>query len=134
MMKARTISVPIDRPPAEVYEFAANPKNLPQWVKSFCLSVKPSGDAWLMETPGGEVGIRFVPANDFGVLDHVVTLPDGQSILNPLRVVDNGAGSEVMFTLFQHQEESDEQFAQDAAMVEADLHALKAVLESSPQV
>src|SRR5688500_15399051 len=101
MMNSRTITCSICRPRSEVYEFASNPKNLPQWVRSFCLSVKKSGDDWLRETPTGFVGIRFVPANVFGILDHVVTLPDGKPILNPMRVVANGEGSEVMFTLFQ---------------------------------
>ncbi|MEX1028142.1 MAG: hypothetical protein WD049_09085 [Candidatus Paceibacterota bacterium] len=81
-----------------------------------------------METPTGSVGIPFVPANDFGVLDHVVTLPDGQSVLK--RVVTNGDGSEVMFTLFQHPEMSDE-FARDAGMVEADLRTLRSVGDGS---
>ena len=98
---------------------------------SFCLSVKKSGDKWGMETPTGWVGIRFVAVNDYGVLNHVVTLPDGQSILNPVRVVANDIGSEVMFTLFQLPSMSDEQFSKDAGMVEADLQTLKAVLEGS---
>ena len=131
MMNSRTITCSISRPPSKVYEFASNPENLPKWVRSFCLSVKMSGDDWLMETPTGWIGIRFVPANDFGILDHVVTLPDGQSILNPMRVVANGAGSEVMFTLFQLPSMTDEQFLQDAGMVEADLRTLKMVLEGS---
>lgn len=130
-MNSRTITCSINRLPSVVYEFASNPENLPQWVKSFCLSVKKSGDEWQMETATGWVGIQFVPANDFGVLDHVVTLPDGQSILNPMRVVANGEGSEVMFTLFQLPDMSDEQFAKDAGMVEADLRTLKAVLEGT---
>jgi hypothetical protein len=129
MMNSQTITCSINRPPSLVYEFASNPENLPQWVRSFCLSVRKSGDEWQMETPSGWVGIQFVPANDFGVLDHVVTLPDGQSILNSMRVVANGEGSEVMFTLFQLPGMSDEQFAKDAGMVEADLWSLKAVLD-----
>ena len=129
MMNSRTITCSISRPPSEVYEFASNPKNLPQWVRSFCLSVKKSGDDWLMETPTGFVGIRFLPANELGILDHVVTLSDGKSILNPMRVVANGEGSEVMFTLFQFPEISDEQFVIDGGMVEADLRTLKAVME-----
>lgn len=131
MMKSRTITCSINRPSAVVYDFTSNPENLPQWVRSFCVSVKKSGDDWQMETPTGWVGIRFVPASEFGVLDHVVTLPDGQSILNPMRVVANGDGSEVMFTLFQLPDMSNEQFAKDAGMVEADLQTLKAVLEGS---
>jgi hypothetical protein len=130
MMNSRTISVAIKRPLAEVYEFASNPENLPQWVRSFCLSVSKSGDDWFMETPDGRVAIRFAATNEFGVLDHVVTLPDGRSILNPMRVVPNGGGSEVLFTLFQLLDMSDDQFARDAGMVEADLNSLKAVLET----
>ena len=131
MMKSRTITCSIDRPPAAVCDFASNPVNLPKWVRSFCLSVRKSGNEWQMETPTGWVGIRFVPVNELGVLDHVVTLPDGQSILNPMRVVANREGSEVIFTLFQLPGMSDEQFEKDAGMVEADLRSLKAVLEGS---
>ncbi len=131
MMKSRTITCSINKPPATIYEFASNPENLPKWVRSFCLSVRKTGDEWQMETPTGWVGIRFVAVNDYGVLDHVVTLPDGQSILNPMRVVANGEGSEVMFTVFQIPGMSDEQFAKDAGMVEADLRSLKAVLEGN---
>lgn len=132
MMNSHTITCSINKAPALVCEFASNPENLPQWIKSFCLSVRKSGDKWQMETPTGWVGIRFVPANEFGVLDHVVTLPDGQSILNPMRVVANGSVSEIIFTLFQLPGMSDEQFVKDAGMVEADLRTLKAVLEGSP--
>ncbi len=128
-MNAQTITYSINRRAPEVYHFASNPENLPQWIKSFCLSVPKSENDWQMETPTGWIGIRFVPNNEFGVLDHTVTLPDGQSILNPMRVVANGHGSEVMFTLFQLPGMSDEQFAKDASMVEADLLTLKTVLE-----
>lgn len=130
MVNSRTISVAISQHPPEVYRFASNPENLPQWVRSFCLSVTRTGDGWFMETPDGPVGIRFASDNEFGVLDHVVTLPDGRSILNPMRVVPNGEGSEVLFTLFQLTDMSDDQFARDAGMVEADLKSLKAVLET----
>ena len=130
-MQSRTICVQINRPSSEVFQFASDPANLPKWVRSFCLSVKKSGDDWLMETPNGFVGMRFVPKNEFGVLDHVVTLPDGQSVSNPMRVIGNGDGSEVLFTLFQIAGMADEQFAKDAGMVEADLQELKIVMEGS---
>ncbi len=131
MLETRTMTVQIDRPSADVYEFASDPENLPKWVKSFCISVKKSEDAWLMETPTGVVEIQFVPANEFGVLDHVVTLPDGKSILIPMRVVANGDGSEVIFTLFRLPEMSDEQFEKDAGMVDSDLRILKDVMEAT---
>ena len=59
-----------------------------------------------------------------------MTLPDGTTIRNPMRVVPNGESSEVSFTLFQLPGMSDEEFARDAGMVEADLRTLKRVLEA----
>jgi hypothetical protein len=87
-----------------------------------------------METATDWMEIQFVPANEYGVLDHVVKLPDGQSIQNSMRVVPNGDGSEIMFTLFQLPEMTDEQFAKDARMVESDLLTLKDVLEGCESV
>lgn len=75
------------------------------------------------------MAIRFVAHSGLGVLDHYVKLPNGMEILNPMRVLANGAGSEVLFTVFQQDGMSDEQFAQDAGMVERDLITLKSVLE-----
>ena len=67
--------------------------------------------------------------NDFGVLDHYVTTAQGVEIYVPMRVVPNGSGSEVMFTLFKTPDMSDKQFADDAGMVERDLKTLKSVME-----
>lgn len=128
-MKSRTVSVFVKCPPSDVYGFVVDPRNLPEWATTFCRSARPSGDAWMLDTPLGEMGFRFVERNAFGVLDHVVTLASGQKTLNPMRVVPNGDGSEVMFTLFQSPEMSDLQFVEDVAMVERDLRMLKEVLE-----
>jgi hypothetical protein len=128
-MKTRTVSVYIKCPPSDVYGYVVDPRNFAHWATAFCRSVRPSGDAWILETPLGEVGFRFVEPNRLGVLDHFVTLPSGQTTLNPMRVVPNGDGSEVMFTLFQAPEMSDLQFVEDVAMVERDLRTLKEVLE-----
>ena len=73
--------------------------------------------------------IKFVGHNEFGVLDHYVNPPPGLQILNPMRVVANGSGSEVLFTLFQSPNMSEEKFAEDARLVERDLRTLKTILE-----
>jgi hypothetical protein len=82
-----------------------------------------------VETPGGPMAIRFAVPNEFGVLDHVVSPARGIEIEVPMRVVPNGLGSELMFTLFQTPEMTDEAFIQDAGMVERDLGTLKQLLE-----
>lgn len=125
---ARTVTRSIAVPAARVYAFVRNGENLVKWL-TFCTAVRRSGGEWLLDTPAGEMGFRFVPENEFGVLDHYARLPDGQEVLNPMRVVPNGAGCEVTFTLFQRPGMSNEEFARDARTVETDLQQLKSVLE-----
>ena len=77
----------------------------------------------------GRVGFAFVPRNDLGVLDHDVTLPTGEVAHNPMRVIADGSGCEVVFTLRRRPGMSDDEFGEDAAAVAADLARLKQVLE-----
>ncbi len=129
VLRAKTLSVSIACPPRRVYGFVSNPENLPKWATAFCRSVRKSKGEWIMETPDGPMRIKFVGANEFGVLDHHVSPAPGLEILNPMRVVLNGSGSEVLFTLFQLPNMSEERFAEDARLVERDLRTLKNVLE-----
>jgi hypothetical protein len=130
LLRSRTLSISIARTPADVYAFVSNPETLPQWAPGFCLSVRRSGPHWTVETPAGPMRFRFAAPNDLGVLDHYVTpLPDDVEMLNPMRVVPNAAGSELMFTLFQAADMSDEAYARDLELVQRDLAMLKTVLE-----
>ena len=65
-----------------------------------------------------------------GVVDQRVVTASGAEILVPMRVMPNGTGAEVAFTLFRQPEMSAEIFARDAAWVARDLAALKALLEA----
>ena len=129
VFESRTLSIAIACPPRKVYEFVSNPENLPRWATGLCKSVRRSDTGWAVETPQGPAQIWFAEKNDFGVLDHYVTLASGVEVYVPMRVVPNGSGSEVIFTLFKTPEMSDKQFAEDAGMVQRDLRTLKSVLE-----
>lgn len=74
--------------------------------------------------------VNFAPTNEFGVVDHVVRLPDGLKVYNALRVTPNGSGAEVSFTLLRLPGMTDEDFERDAQMVRADLETLKSLLET----
>ena len=134
LFEVRHVSVSIDRRPEVVYQFAAKPENMPRWALGLGRSFRPQADgSWITE--GGPVGsatVRFVERNQLGVLDHDVTVPTGETIHNPIRVIPNGDGSEVVFTLFRRPGVSAAQFDQDAKAVEKDLRALKRLLESLP--
>ena len=129
--RARNISITIERDWREVYEFAHQPENFPRWASGLATSLHRDGEHWVTDTPEGEVRVRFTPRNDFGVLDHFVSLPTGVQIDIPLRVVANGNGSEVIFTLFLTPEMTDEIVERDLELISSDLAALKSLLESS---
>ena len=129
LLKSRTLSVSINRDPKTVYEFVSNPANLPKWAKAFCRTIKQANGEWIVDTPQGAVKISFVRKNEFGILDHLVNPAPGIDIFVPMRVVPNGTGSEIIFTLFQPPGMSDEKYAEDAGLVEQDLKNLTSVLE-----
>jgi hypothetical protein len=126
---AKHISVSIERRAAEVYEFASNPENLPQWAGGLSGSIKKVDDEWIAAAPMGTVKVNFAEKNKFGILDHDVTLSSGAKFFNPMRVFPNNDGSEVIFTLYRQAGMSDQKFADDAGSVERDLNKLKTLLE-----
>jgi len=127
--ESRHLSESINRPSNDVYDYASDPENLPAWAPGLGRSVEKVDGHWFVETGGGRVGFAFVPRNEYGVLDHNVTLPSGEVIYNPMRVIPNSDGCEVIFTLRRLPGMSDEEFFRDARLVAADLRRLKDVLE-----
>ena len=133
--RSQHISVDIDRPASDVYEFAADPHNLPKWAAGLAAAeIEYDGAHWFTESPMGRVQFWFVPENELGVLDHHVELPSGETVYNPLRVMRNGEGCEVVFTLRKRPGMTDEDFERDAAAVAHDLATLKSLLEASRSV
>lgn len=127
---AKPLSVAIARDPDTVYAFASEPLNFPKWVGSFVERAENRDGKWFLITSLGEQQIVFAEKNHLGVLDHHMILADGARIYAPMRVIANGTGSLVTFTLFQLEGMSDADFERDAGMVQRDLESLKAVLEA----
>jgi hypothetical protein len=132
------LSTWIARDFAQVYDFLRRPENFPRWAAGLAKGLTPVPDgadeskkgAWIGQGPDGPIRVRFAPRNEHGVVDHWVTLADGQVISVPLRVIANSGGSEVVLTLFRLPQMSDAIFARDADWVRRDLATLKNVLES----
>lgn len=119
MPESRHITVWIDKPADEVYAFASVADNMPRWA---------AGVGVL-----GDIGLEFAATNEFGVLDHEVTLATGEKFYNPMRAIPAGFDEprcEVVFTLRRADGGTDEQFEADAAAVTADLHTLKRLMEA----
>ena len=129
--EARTLHVTIERPPVAVLAFVRDPENLPAWAPGFAQSVRRDGDGWIAETAEGPMGVEFVPDNGFGIADHLVTVSPGVVVLNPMRVLTNERGSELLFTVFRPGELTDEGYAELLGVVQQDLELLKTTLEGS---
>ncbi|WP_211214454.1 SRPBCC family protein [Actinomycetospora chiangmaiensis] len=117
----------------QVYDYAADPANLPHWAAGLSSAALVPGDDdwWAADSPMGTVGVRFCARNGFGVLDHVVRLPDGTEVLNPMRVVPWDGDAEVVFTVRARAGMTDADVAADVEAVAADLATLKRILEST---
>jgi hypothetical protein len=129
LCEVRNITVSIRRAPAEVYAFVSNGENVPRWAAGLGKEIRRADGDWVAEGPLGSVRVRFTPRNELGVADHEVTLGTGATVRNPIRVLPNGAGSSVIFTLMRLPGVSEQQFAEDAQAVERDLKTLKGLLE-----
>lgn len=132
-MESRHVSIWINAAPEVVYEFASDPHDWPRWAAGLAQGgLRQTADGWVADSPMGKVTVEFAPPNEFGVLDHVVRMPSGEAVYNPLRVVPGGVGEarcEVVFTVRRRAGMTDEQLDADVAAVRADLETLRRLLE-----
>ncbi|WP_203186901.1 SRPBCC family protein [Streptomyces pratensis] len=127
--ESRHIGIHIDRPAREVYDYASDPSHLPEWAAGLGSSIERTDGQWAADSPMGRILIDFAPRNDYGVLDHDVTLPTGETVHNPLRVIADTDGCEVVFTLRRRPDTGADEFRRDAEAVSADLATLKRLME-----
>jgi hypothetical protein len=125
-MPTRHIAVTIDRPFEEVNTFLADPSNWPSWASGLGTLRRQVDGSWVADQAGGRATIAFTPRNEFGVLDHRVTTPEGHVIDVPLRAIPNGRGCEVVLTLFRHPAMDDATWERDQDWVKKDLEKLAA--------
>jgi hypothetical protein len=131
MTESRHLTVTVDRPAAAVYAYVRDPAHLPEWAAGLAAGIRLERGEWVADSPMGRVLVRFVPVNEYGVLDHDVVLPDGTTTTNPLRVLADGPDrSEVVFTARRQPAATEAEWAADTAAISADLATLQRVLEA----
>jgi hypothetical protein len=126
--QARHLSIPIAQSADVAYAFLSNPASFAQWASGLG-ELRQVNGAWVAQTPEGPMPVRFSGANPYGILDHWVSPKEGPEIHIPMRVIANGAGCELVFTLFRQPGMDDEKFAADAEWVMRDLDKAKRILE-----
>ncbi|MGJ7506096.1 SRPBCC family protein [Variovorax sp. GT1P44] len=111
------------------YAFASRMETLPLWASGLAKGIEQRDGKWFADSPMGPVEVAMAPANSFGVLDHVVTLPDGTRVHNAFRVTPCGGGSLLAFVVVRAAGVNPQSFDADVAHVRRDLAALKRLLE-----
>ncbi len=87
-------SVSIDLPAEEVFNFIADPSNLPKWTTAF----KSAGNkSALLVTPTGEmnIGLTTIASKETGTIDWYMKMPDGSVGKAFSRVVENSDGKSI---------------------------------------
>jgi hypothetical protein len=126
---SRLLNISISKPYQFVYNFLSEPDNFHLWADGLT-DLKFEDGEWVIDTPKGKATVQFSIRNAFGIADHYVKFQDGFEIYIPLRVIENGDGTDVQFTLFHNASLSFDQFEKDAELVEKDLRTLKNILEN----
>jgi hypothetical protein len=69
-------SIYIQAPPTKVFDFIANPENLPKWTNAFKEADRQSA---LLSTPNGDlkIGLTTKTNRESGTIDWYLSLPDG---------------------------------------------------------
>lgn len=90
-------SIGINAKPDQVFDFIAEPTNVPKWALGFS---EVNGETALMETPNGKlkVGMRMIVNKDLGTIDTIMTMPDGSVGKVFSRVTENDHGNSAVFT------------------------------------
>jgi uncharacterized protein YndB with AHSA1/START domain len=131
VLKARTLTVEIARPPEDVYNFLVDPANLAHWtlVKNGRPDPASGPDSWAYDGPQGQVVVHFTPANPLFVLDYRMQV--GPQIIHAaaVRVIRNGAGTVLTHTSVQQPLVSDAMFGSEEEWMMSDLMVLKTLME-----
>jgi hypothetical protein len=131
VLKARTLTVEIARPPEDVYRFLVDPANLAGWTMVQNGRPEPSAgpNSWAYDGPRGTVLVHFTPANPFFVLDYRIQAGPQTIHVAHVRVVRNAAGAVLTHTSVQQPLVSDAMFASEEEWMMSDLLVLKTLLE-----
>jgi hypothetical protein len=125
--RCETSSISIAAPPADVFEFVAEPTNLPRWAPAFASSIRPDGERWIVSSSTGEAPIVVAADKTARTVD---ILADADRTRGAFaRILPNGGGSEMLFSLLFGTEASADEVAAQMLTVRDELEAVRRFVE-----
>jgi hypothetical protein len=97
--KTRYFSVRIACDVEAVDRFVTDTSKLGRWAQGLRSAAWEPSRTAVGESSAGPIEVCFTDHVDLGICDLSIITPDGRGIECPMRVVRDGAGSEVVFTL-----------------------------------
>ncbi|NOY92992.1 MAG: SRPBCC family protein [Deltaproteobacteria bacterium] len=117
----------------EVFDFVADPGNLPRWAKAFS---EVQDERARLETPAGvvDIGLRTYPNRDARTVDWRLEFPNGSVALAQSRATETTRGTAI-YSFVLHAppvplEELEGALAEQIDTLARELHALKALMEA----
>ena len=129
-MRSDTQHIIINVDHRTLFEFLADPHNLPRWAVGFCRAIRRDGDHWVVQTSHGEVAIRYVTHAGLGVVDFYISPAPGMEVAAFSRVVPNDDGAEYVFTQLQAPGMADEAFEAQVSALREELVVLRALMHA----
>jgi hypothetical protein len=128
--RAETRSISITAPPSAVLDVVGDPLRLPEWAPRFARSVRADGDRWLVDNgTDDEFPIVVRVSRELGTMDLLRPTDPPSGAFT--RVVQNGRGSEYLFTLFFPDGTDEAAIATQMATVEDELQTIRALSEAA---
>ncbi len=114
----------------KVFDYIANPENLPKWTKAFASADSKKA---VLSTPNGqlEVGLEVKTSKELGVIDWHMTMPDGSIASAYSRITPNGQASVYTFVLMAPPgpiEQVEGTLKQQMGMLQEELQNLQKIL------
>ncbi len=126
----RTVTATIDAPYHEVADYLTDPARAHEWGNEFFAGPlrRADGDEWVAPVPmmGGDVRYRQEVDVARGILDIFLAPPGGEfGPPLPVRLLRNGDGIDVLWTLTRFPDTPDESWLQMIESMERELQHLK---------
>jgi hypothetical protein len=135
--RSDTRAVTIEAAANDVFDFVADPENLPRWAVGFCRSIRRDREAgagaserWIVTTAQGDLPIRYVTDRELGVVDFYLSPAPGAEAAAFSRVLPNGDGTEYVFTQFQARGTPDVVFEGQVRALVEELQVLRSLIRA----
>lgn len=101
-MKSKTVTITVSASFDEVFDFLAQPENMPDWALHFCKAIRNEDGRWIATTPNGDLFIAVDTNKAGGCIDMYGGPALETMSLFPIRVIRADGGlTAVVFSLFK---------------------------------